>query len=702
MIRHQVIQKYDVTESSFFSVTSAVAVLKTGVIEPAKFFKGTQMIMATPLSFFRQPSLAFSQTVILATFFFASFSAAQDVKRPRWIWGSPQRQTDQVFCMKTEFENPSRLKSARLTGLADFCFAKFYINGTEVESQEPYRERLLLDCLDQLQIGRNKVAVSCRSVDGPAALFVRLELEFADGSRRSIVSNENWQASELVNRSLELPSGQNSEWSRCHSFGDVARYPWDSPPDSIAIGAADDYTQWKRALQSKDGTQASMIQTLPGYKIQLIRSAQQGEDSWVSLVSDPKGRLIIGKEKRGLLRLTLSKDHRSTAKMEVINESLAECRGLVFSGETLYAMANNDKQLFRLQDTTGDDQYDSVVPLTELKGDVGHGRNQLTLGPGGRIYAIFGDSVFEPETAMALPPSIATPDRFESERSGFVARLNEAEDNWEIIVRGLRNPFGIDFNTDGEMFTYDADAEYDTGASWYRPTRIDHLLVGGDFGWRRVTKQWPPYFPDRPDMPQPVLDIGKGSPTAVKFGTHSRFPKKYQRALFALDWTYGRILAVHLDPRGATYAAQAETFIHGQPLNVTDVEFGIDGAMYFVTGGRSTQSALYRVAYVGNATEASKPTRQQTARQKHAQKSRTVRRRLENLLENDDPKSLEIAWPYLSSSDPSIRHIARVLLESQPIETWRDKATDEKDTNTLLAILLAVSRRGTVNDRNSP
>jgi hypothetical protein len=80
-------------------------------------------------------------------------------------------------------------------------------------------------------------------------------------------------------------------------------------------------------------------------------------------------------------------------------------------------------------------------------------------------------------------------------------------------------------------------------------------------------------------MPQPTLDIGKGSPTAVAFGTKSHFPPRYREALFALDWAYGRIVAVHLAPRGSSYHAAAETFLRGQPLNVTDIEFGADGAM---------------------------------------------------------------------------------------------------------------------------
>ena len=53
----------------------------------------------------------------------------------------------------------------------------------------------------------------------------------------------------------------------------------------------------------------------------------------------------------------------------------------------------------------------------------------------------------------------------------------------EIFCAGLRNPYGIAFNADGEAFTYDADAEFDMGTPWYRPTKVKHLTSGADFGY---------------------------------------------------------------------------------------------------------------------------------------------------------------------------------------------------------------------------
>ncbi|MFP6901275.1 MAG: c-type cytochrome, partial [Opitutales bacterium] len=287
---------------------------------------------------------------------------------------------------------------------------------------------------------------------------------------------------------------------------------------------------------------------------------------------------------------------------------------------------------------------------------------------------------------------------------GHVIRLDKDGKEIEVFCGGLRNPYGIAFNRHGEAFTYDADAENDMGTPWYRPTQVKHLTSGADFGWRAVTGSWPPYYPDHPDNAQPSVHIGKGSPTSVKFGYQSNFPSAYKEALYVLDWTYGRILAVHLIERGAGYVGVPEVFLRGRPLNVTDLGFGPDGAMYFVTGGRKTQSALYRVRYLGPRVQPSAATIQQKARAKLSDKARNVRRKLEAhhgkpsqdiddaLLGDGSTGTLITLWVHLGNPDPRIRYAARIALEHQPLERWRHAALEGNDNPlTLLTGLTALA-----------
>ena len=102
------------------------------------------------------------------------------------------------------------------------------------------------------------------------------------------------------------------------------------------------------------------------------------------------------------------------------------------------------------------------------------------------------------------------------------------------------------------------------------------------------------------DSLPPVVNVGPGSPTGVTFGYGARFPAKYQDALYLCDWSYGKLYALHLKPKGASYTGELEEFLAGTPLALTDVVINPkDGAMYFQVGGRRTQSGFYRVTYDG-------------------------------------------------------------------------------------------------------
>ena len=135
---------------------------------------------------------------------------------------------------------------------------------------------------------------------------------------------------------------------------------------------------------------------------------------------------------------------------------------------------------------------------------------------------------------------------------------------------------------------------------------------------------------------------------------------KYQEALFAADWSYGRLFAVHLSPKGATYTAEVETFLSASGLPISDLAVSPrDGMLYFVTGGRGTQSGLYRVAYRGAESTAPSPSRpwDEGTLALHAE-----RRRLETFHGAPAPAALENAWPRLAHEDRAIRAAARIAL----------------------------------------
>ena len=468
-----------------------------------------------------------------------------------------------------------------------------------------------------------------------------------------------------------------------------------------------DYNQWKEALKTRRATAVRHVTAIPGFEVDLLRTATSEEGSWVSLEFDDEGRLLIGREGPGILRLTLPKWQFGRTHVEVVNDELNECRGLLWAYGSLYANANNSKGFYRLRDTTGDDQFNEVTLLRKTGGGVGHGRNSIALGPNGFIYLTHGNDVLLPEDFKPGPGS--TYRNYASDQllpcewnrvlfnkgvkppAGHIIRTDRDGKRWELVAGGFRNPYGLAFHSDGELFVYDADMEWDEGSPWYRPTRVNHVISGGDYGWRQGTDKWPAYFPD--SLPSNA-DIGLGSPTAIAFGTESNFPEPYRRALFILDWAYGKIFAIHLTPEGVSYRGQADEFVTGRPLNVTGMDFGPDGAMYFVTGGRHTKSGLYRVRYVGTTEPSSLDQVLDQAGLDEAKRARALRRKLEQYHSQRSIEGVGLAWEHLGRDDPWMRHAARVALENQPLDLWQLPALTESDTKKALVALMALARVG--------
>jgi putative heme-binding domain-containing protein len=253
-----------------------------------------------------------------------------------------------------------------------------------------------------------------------------------------------------------------------------------------------------------------------------------------------------------------------------------------------------------------------------------------------------------------------------------------------VFSSGFRNVFDAAINRDGELFTYDADMEYDFNTSWYRPTRVCHVVSGSEFGWRNGAGKRPPFYSD--NLP-PVIDIGPGSPTGMTFGYGAKFPAKYQNALFILDWSWGKLHAIHLEPSGSTYKAVREEFLSGAPMPLTDaIIHPGDGAMYFTIGGRRVQSGLYRVTYVGKESTAL------VVAKASASPARTLRHDLEKFHGHVDPAAVDFAWPHLGHADRFIRWAARVAIEHQPVATWSERALKESDPARRVEALLALTR----------
>lgn len=456
-----------------------------------------------------------------------------------------------------------------------------------------------------------------------------------------------------------------------------------------------------------EATPVDAIKTLPGFKVERLYSVPGNrQGSWVCLTVDDRGRLITCDQHGSLYRITTPPVGSSApVKVERLKADIGGAQGLLYTHKCLYVVVSEgsvrEPGLYRLRDTKGDDQFDSVELLRPIRGSGEHGPHAVILGPDGKsLYVVAGNFTKLPHPEKSIVPRIWDEDQLLKRLpdgngfaaaimapGGWVCRTDLDGKTWEVAAIGMRNCYDIAFNSDGELFTYDNDMEWDVALPWYRPTRVCHLASGSDSGWRNGSGKFPAYYPD--NLPAAV-DIGLGAPTGIAFGYGTKFPAKYQQALYILDWTYGLIYAVHLQPQGASYTGSFERFLAGQPMPVTDIVVGHDGALYFTIGGRGTQSGLYRVTYVGNeSTAPAKPVQNLQAEQ-----ARAVRHQLESFHGHADPKAIDFAWPYLSNSDRFLRWAARTAIEFQPAAEWQDRALAEPELEGRITAMVALARCG--------
>ncbi len=645
-------------------------------------------MMTAPLSFVRALFLSICATSLPLA------ALAQD-----WIWSGGKAGENDVRYFRKPFSLGDVPEKAVLTFACDNK-ATVYIDGKIVGETDDWNKPMVLDLAKTLKAGDHLLAIRAENQGSAAGLIAKFDILYPTTKKQGLQTDATWQVSEKEVPGWNKLEAEPAGFTSATSLGKHGMQPWGAV--FAAAGAA---RAPGAARRTGEATPAESLKVADGFKVELLRSSQPGEGSWVAMTTDPKGRLIVSpQDKEPMLRFTIGKDGK-IAKMETIELPVRSAMGLLYAFDSLYVngMGPDGYHLYRLRDTNGDDQYDKFELLRKWKGGPGeHGAHGIVLGEDKKLYIVCGNFVDVPDDILPTSPhknyrdDLVLP-RMEDGRGfgagrkppgGYVVRLDPDGKNAELFASGQRNTYDIGFNLDGELLGFDSDMEWDWGAPWYRPTRVYHIVSGGDQGFREGSGKWPEYYED--SLPAAV-NIGIGSPTGVRFGTGAKFPAKYQRAFFIQDWSYGRILAVHLTPDGASYNGTFEDFVVGKPLNVTDLEVGGDGAMYFTIGGRKTQGGLYRVTYTGK--ESTRVAKTSGADRKSNQ-ARALRNKLEAFHGRQDPKALNAVWSHLDSEDRSIRYAARIAVESQPVEQWQQRALDETRKSAGLAALLALARYG--------
>ena len=519
---------------------------------------------------------------------------------PRWIW-SPSHTKNEVPVGECFFRKSFKLGKPEVGEVqitADNEF-ELFVNGQPVGSGKDWRKMQTFEISNFLQQGKNSIAVRVANIDeGSAGLTALVLVKEQGGTFEAHSTNGSWKTSVRRYQGWTTPDFPDREWVNAKSYGELgATLPWG---DEVILA--------DRGRRFQIGADFTVER--------LLRDDEVG--SLIAMTFDGQGNILASQEGGYLLKVTDTDNNGTPDTVNVFSNQIKNTQGLLSLGTRVFAVGDGPEgsALYRLRDANRDGVAEEIKAIVPFKGSKGeHGPHAVRLGPDGLLYVVVGN-----HARAGIQPAAGSPyrnayegdlvrPRHEDPRGhavglpapgGTVFRTDTNGSFVELVAGGLRNSYDIAFNADGELFAYDADMEWDAGAPWYRPTRINHISPGAEFGWRSGWAKWPDYYVD--SLPA-TLRIGPGSPTGIECYEHTVFPKEFRGALFGCDWATGRIHCVKLERSGASYNAESHAFLEGRPLNATDIAVGPDGALYFSTGGRGTDGGIYRVRWTGEAPE---------------------------------------------------------------------------------------------------
>lgn len=541
--------------------------------------------------------------VVLSSSSSVTLSAAE----AQWIWAANTTIDTPIAVGETcLFRKPLNLKvpgKGQIEIAADDEY-ELYVNGRKIGSGQSARQIDEYDISDHLEVGRNIIAIRVVNTHGDkAALAARVSV-LPDGTDKwyTFSSDASWRTSSDEVATWETVLHNDRLWGNASSFGELGdTVPWDQDED---VQVAEQTDQRER------------FQIQRGFGVQRVLDDEQ-VGSVIAMTFNEFGHIIVSQENGPLLLVFDRNEDGVPEFVRTYCDKVKSCQGiLALNGEVFVTGDGPDGHaLYRLTDVDRNGSLEKVRAIVKFKGPAGeHGAHGLQLGPDGMIYVTLGSHT---HAIGKTGPGETYNDAYEGDilpryedpsghaigvkaPGGTIIRTNIDGSIVERVAGGTRNVYDLAFHSSGHMFVHDSDMEADIGTAWYRPTALFDVTEGAEFGWRTGWAKWPEHFVDR--LPN-LLDTGRGSPTGAISYEHYMYPVRYQNTLFLADWSEGRILNVRLKKRGSGYIADSEVFLKGQPLNVTDLDVGPDGGLYFSTGGRGTSGGVYRVVYKGEIPE---------------------------------------------------------------------------------------------------
>ena len=382
----------------------------------------------------------------------------------------------------------------------------------------------------------------------------------------------------------------------------VAVAPPALPPGSPLIGRPADSPAAARLAPVAPPPIASSVDKLPTARLKLppgfnIEVYAAGMANARTLREGDKGTVFVGSRLVDKVYAVINKDGKRSVK--VLASGLYRPNGLAFKDGTLYiAELSKISKIDKVEDNLDNPPKPTMI-YDNLPKDEAHGWKFIGIGPDNKLYVPVG----QPGNNV-----------LHDDAHGQIRRINLDGSGAEVILRGMRNTVGFDWNPETkQMYFTDNGRDWvsesvpedelnrvsKVGENFGAPYCLQGNILDPEFGWGKSCA----------DYTAPVGLLGAHTAAlGMRFYTGKAFPPSYRNAIFVArhgSWNKsqklgGDVMVVKLNKDGTVKSTEPflTGFIDnnnyiGRPVDVLPLKDGSllvsddwNGAIYRITYGK--------------------------------------------------------------------------------------------------------------------
>ncbi len=217
-----------------------------------------------------------------------------------------------------------------------------------------------------------------------------------------------------------------------------------------------------------------------GYHANLFVAPGKEIRTPTALAFGPDGRLYVTELTGDIKAISDENGDGVADRVQVFARGFASPLGLVFVGNDLFVSSHN--KVTRLRDErTGRLGADARIVVADMQVSGQHQNNHLALGPDGKLYVGVG--------------SVNNRGPQPHANNASIVRVDPQSGELRVFASGLRNPFGVAFDSQGNLWA--TDNGWDPPEEAEAPDELNRIVAGADYGFPRVAGRPPSGDPSR-------------------------------------------------------------------------------------------------------------------------------------------------------------------------------------------------------------